>query len=96
MHPVPDTVQINMRSSVLPFNVVDSAIVPSILEGNHPREAMLFLKMVLLGSSYYIELKHRNSIATWSANPIAITSDNTMYDFTTSVNAGIWKQYGNE
>src|SRR5204862_213836 len=31
--------------------------------------------------SYYIVVKHRNSIATWSASPQTITS-NGLYDFT--------------
>ena len=35
-----------------------------------------------LGNAYYLALKHRNAIETWSSNPIAITS-NLSYDFTT-------------
>ena len=35
------------------------------------------------GGSYYIAIKHRNSIATWSATPIAFTASTT-YSFATS------------
>ena len=36
-----------------------------------------------IGNSYYIAIKHRNSIETWSAAPVAI-SNHTIYNFTTS------------
>ena len=35
------------------------------------------------GGSYYIAIKHRNSIATWSANPV-LFSASTSYNFSTS------------
>ncbi len=34
-------------------------------------------------ASYYIVIKHRNSIETWS-NPVLFTNSNTSYDFTTN------------
>ncbi len=37
-----------------------------------------------LNGSYYIVVKHRNSIQTWSANPVSFTSEAINYDFTTS------------
>ncbi|MBK7761883.1 MAG: thrombospondin type 3 repeat-containing protein [Bacteroidetes bacterium] len=43
-----------------------------------------------LDSNYYLAVKHRNGLCTWSANPIAII-ENTYYDFTTSAN----QAYGN-
>lgn len=33
------------------------------------------------GKTYYIALKHRNSIATWSSNPVAFNAAGTTYDF---------------
>jgi hypothetical protein len=36
-----------------------------------------------LDSSYYIVIKHRNAIETWSAAPVAI-NNNTIYNFTTA------------
>ncbi|HPI55511.1 MAG TPA: CARDB domain-containing protein [Chitinophagaceae bacterium] len=44
-----------------------------------------FFETALMNNSYYIVLKHRNSLETWSASPILLSS-NTMYDFTMAVN----------
>jgi len=38
-----------------------------------------------LGNSYYVSIKHRNSIETWSAAPITLSST-TSYDFSTGMN----------
>lgn len=40
--------------------------------------------------SYYLKLSHRNTIETWSANPVLLTNEGE-YDFTISAN----KAYGN-
>lgn len=45
----------------------------------------------VLGQSYYIVFKHRNSLETWSAFPVTFSSSNISYDFTTAAN----KAYGN-
>jgi len=37
----------------------------------------------VIGNDYYIVINHRNSIETWSANPVQINST-VNYDFTTS------------
>jgi hypothetical protein len=37
-----------------------------------------------LGNAYYIAIKHRNSIETWSANPVTINAVSN-YDFTTGL-----------
>jgi hypothetical protein len=42
------------------------------------------------GNSYYLVVKHRNSLETWSANPVTITPGGG-YDFTT----GAGQAYGN-
>ena len=45
----------------------------------------------IIGNSYYIVVKHRNSNETWSANPVLISSNNTSYDFSLSAS----KAFGN-
>jgi hypothetical protein len=40
----------------------------------------------ILGHSYYVAVRHRNSVETWSANPVTMTSTTT-YDFTTSLSS---------
>lgn len=37
------------------------------------------------GNSYYIAVKHRSALETWSANPVAFTGSVTSYDFTTAI-----------
>ena len=39
-----------------------------------------------LGHNYYVAVRHRNSVETWSANPVTMTSTTT-YDFTTSLSS---------
>ena len=46
----------------------------------------LSLPSSLLGNSYYLALKHRSSVETWTATPLLISSSN-QYDFSTSINA---------
>ncbi|MEP7165123.1 MAG: M36 family metallopeptidase [Ferruginibacter sp.] len=36
--------------------------------------------------SYYIAIKHRNSIQTWTAGPVACSSSTPLYNFTTNAN----------
>ncbi|MBK7761997.1 MAG: hypothetical protein IPI46_01320 [Bacteroidetes bacterium] len=43
-----------------------------------------------LNGNYYIAIKHRNSLTTWSANPVNISSIPAAYNFTTAAN----KAYG--
>lgn len=60
----------------------------------------------VLGQLYYIVLKHRNSVETWSANPVLMGA-NTNYDFSTSasqaygdnqveVETGVWALYSGD
>lgn len=59
------------------------------------------------GNSYYIRLKHRNAIETWSSNPVSITGPVTSYDFTVSdtmaygnneveVTPGVWAMWSGD
>ncbi|MFH1119840.1 MAG: hypothetical protein V1775_08445 [Bacteroidota bacterium] len=44
-----------------------------------------------LNDDYYIIVKHRNSIETWSAQPVSFTGSSVTYDFSIALNAA----YGN-
>jgi hypothetical protein len=59
-----------------------------------------------LGNSYYIAVKHRNAVQTWSANPVTISAV-TNYDFSTAntqsygpnqfeVEPGVWAFYSGD
>lgn len=77
---VSDTITVELRNSVTPFGIADFA--KSVLSssgnvtlkfGNAP------------DGNYYLAVKHRNSIETWSANSLAVSrSASVSYDLTTS------------
>ncbi len=93
-----DTVQIELRQSVAPYTVMYTTTAMLQTDGQ-----MLITGSLPIGQAYYIVLKHRNAVETWSANPV-ILSDNTTYDFTTAasrafadnqveVEPGVWSFY---
>jgi len=79
-----DTVQIELWStSDLPNNN-PSYFEKAILHSNGIANANFTSDII--DNNYYIAVKHRNSIETWSANPVNFT-DSTQYDFTNNLNA---------
>ena len=57
--------------------------------------------------SYYLVIKHRNALQTWSANPIPISFSTPLYDFTNAaskafgdnmvqVETGVWALYSGD
>ncbi len=80
-----DSVRLYVRSTSPPYQIIDSSVevMDSITFGAD------FNCFVPIGS-YYIAVKHRNSIETWSSVPVYIEND-VSYDFTTSYS----QAYGN-
>ena len=77
---ISDTVQVKIRNSTSPYAIVDSskAIVNSSGQGT-----FLFPNAVN-GTNYYIAVKHRNSIETWSNTTQQFISNSLTYDFTSA------------
>ena len=76
---VQDTVRIYLRNSSSPFNAVDSAKAYLNSSGN---SSVNFPNAT--GGNYYIQVKHRNALETWSAAAAGfINGTITNYDFTT-------------
>lgn len=73
-----DSIQIELRSAVSPYLVVESATAILQTNGN----AEIQIPATLLNAAYYIVLKHRNSIQTWSKIPVSISSADVWFDFT--------------
>ena len=76
---ITDTVEVSIINSTAPYAVRQTTKAVLHTDGKldctfHP---------MLLGNSYYISLRHRSIVETWSANPITL-SKNTYYDFSTS------------
>jgi hypothetical protein len=81
-----DTVQITLMDKN-DFHSVDSAY--GILKTNG-HVSCSFANTVMAGESYYLRIRHRSAIETWSASPVFLSAV-TDYDFTTSQN----QAYGN-
>ncbi|MFZ1322758.1 MAG: hypothetical protein WAT71_14470 [Ignavibacteria bacterium] len=84
-----DTVIIQLAKSVSPFNIVDEA--KAVLDSNTLSANFTFRNAV--NGTYYIVVKHHNSIETWSkaGGQSFIVGNNYNYDFTTSIT----QAYGN-
>lgn len=85
---IQDTVRIYLRNSSTPFAVVDSSKVFLTTAGTG---IFNFYSPPLNLTPYYIQLKHRNSIETWSKSPISFVNSVFTYNFT-SLNT---QAYGN-
>jgi len=84
---ISDTVIICLRNAVSPFAKVDSA--KGVLTPNGAGSFIFF--NISNGVNYYIVIRHRNSIETWSSLAITFSSGALTYDFTPTAN----KAYGN-
>lgn len=87
LHLKKDSVTIYIRSASPPFQVIDS--------GNSALDSVSFtasIVSILNTGNYYIVVKHRNSLETWSkSGGEPLGSNNYLYDFTTSAS----QAYGN-
>ncbi|NBW31010.1 MAG: hypothetical protein EBR35_07140, partial [Flavobacteriales bacterium] len=99
---ISDTIKIQLRSQSSPNTVVFSSDVLLSTNGI----ASLSIPANLVGGNYYVAVYHRNSLETWSTNPISFTT-NTSYDFTISnsqsfgnvskqVEPGVWAIYSGD
>ena len=97
-----DSITINLHDPLPPYGLMYN--YTGILQTDGLVNCALPLSTV--GNSYYIVIKHRNAIETWSANPVTISAS-TNYDFTTAANKaygsnqievepGVWALYSGE
>ncbi len=77
-----DSIDIRLASSVSPYAILYTARNAFSTSGN----GVFTFPGTAIGNSYYIVLKHRNSLETWSASPVSFTTASTSYDFTTAAN----------
>ena len=74
-----DTITIELRNTVDPSLVVSSLTAVLSTTGL----ASCIFPPSTSGNSYWLVVKHRSSVETWSASPVVISSNGT-YNFTTS------------
>ena len=84
---IQDTVVVQLRNATSPYTLVDQT---KIFLDNNGQGTGRFYNAVN-GVPYYIVVKHRNAIETWSALPQTFTANSLSYDFTTGSN----KAFGN-
>lgn len=79
---IADTITVELRANTTPFNVIHT--IKGLLDtgGN----ASITFPGSVNGNSYYVVVGHRNSIATWTANPVTFSAS-TNYDFTSSISS---------
>jgi hypothetical protein len=73
-----DTVTVQLAVSASPYTRVHSLKILLARDGS----ATANIPSAFVGSSYYLVIRHRNSLETWSSVPIAITAGTVNYDFT--------------
>ncbi|MEZ5046080.1 MAG: S8 family serine peptidase [Chitinophagaceae bacterium] len=86
MSNVTDSVVIELRNPTVPYSIAASkktqVFTNGIADVNFPS---------IPSGYYYIVLKHRNALETWSSSPVYKSDCTLSYDFTTAIN----KAYGN-
>ncbi len=83
---IADTIIVELHMAGSPYTLIETDTVLLSTSG----VATCNFPAYTNGNSYYIAIKHRNSIETWSASPIMLGT-NASYNFSTAAN----KAYGN-
>jgi hypothetical protein len=76
-----DTIEVCLAAATYPHSIVYSVRGPIQSTGNGSFD----FPSAALGQSYYIVVKHRNSLQTWSSLPVLLSTAISTYDFTTGV-----------
>lgn len=84
---IPDSVTVELRNSLNPNKIVEQKKVLIASDGT----VQISFYNVTNNTPYYLVIKNRNSIETWSSLPINFINDLATYDFTTSSS----KAFGN-
>ena len=74
-----DSITVELRDHLSPGSVVATKTVVILTNGT----ANVQFPATLANGSYYIVLKHRNSLETWSKNPVNFSASTVAYDFST-------------
>ena len=78
---VTDTVKIYLRSITFPYSILDSSRTKIDSAGT----GKYYFANVTNGTNYYLQMKHRNSIETWSFGGQSFNLFSMTYDFSTAV-----------
>lgn len=73
-----DTITVELHSVLPPYGLITSRKGPINTSGN----GTFIFPSIYSGNSYYLVIKHRNSIETWSKQPISLPLGGSNYNFT--------------
>ena len=73
-----DSITVELRDPVQPHSIVVS--VSTLLHTNG--KAVIVFPHTIFNQSYYVVVRHRNSIETWSKNPVLFDAQVKSFDFT--------------
>ncbi len=79
-----DSIEVNLWSPANLNNVQSNFSIKGILQSNG--NLKVSLPADFFGQQFYLGIKHRNSIETWSSSPILI-QDSVFYDFSNNITA---------
>ena len=74
-----DTISISLYSSAFPYNFITTRKAVLDVTGN----ASVSFPSIYSGGNYYLVVNHRNSIETWSRNPVLLPLGGISYNFAT-------------
>ena len=99
-----DSILVELHDAISPYGTLYSTVAVLHTDGT---AACTFATSVTPGN-YYVVVKHRNALQTWSAAPVAISVSGGSYNFTTAqtqaygsasqvqVSTGIWAMYSGD
>ncbi len=82
-----DTITVELHSSSSPYSTIHSDKKTIDVNGN----GIFTFPSTILNTSYYLVVKHRNSIETWSGTPFLFSNSSVFYNFSDAAS----KAFGN-
>ena len=101
---ITDTILVELHNALYPFDLALSKKAVLHTNGSAVCTFNYVNGNYYLGNLYYVAIRHRNGLLTWSADPIAFDSTTVVYDFSSSsskaygdnmleVEPGVWAMY---
>jgi hypothetical protein len=75
-----DSITIALADTVPPYNILSSSSTVIYTDGS----VQLVYPTEYFGRSYYVVIRHRNTIETWSKYPVSLRNNMVLFDFTTA------------
>ena len=80
---IADKITFELHQATAPFNLIGTALSANLLTTGYAHS----MTTTALPDSFYIVVKHRNSLETWSSAPVTPINSLAKYDFTQQINS---------